>query len=590
MTIFRQYISPSTKLRHLVVEIEEAEDQTRFLTHTPLVGQYLSQWLSLKNPFHMVNWTSVHTHTSNNLLKLWSLEEPDHHGYWEWTEDILGRRQVVLGMAKFMMSFMHLYSLMTVIQTFYKRSVKRGLPILGSLYEEILPEARELVGFDEKRTKYIPWTCEYCLRYEAVPPREEKKSAHPELTYNPSGGLPDTTRTFKMASLLASGRKISVAIPILAIIYNDSLCIFQWALCSLYGSIFWRGWCKDNNHAPELKPSYFISIRFNYLPLQCRDSFIIEPYSPHHFSHQFGFYQNILGIMKNDIRSASLDKGLILVEDHLQALVDIARLILVVHLEGSGKVCKNKVLNTGMPSSLGVKVLQKRKIESQLSSVTPKMKTPTQVAYVSKRLLQDESENNVSSTSRTITVSLNEENNIATPQREKSQDNGEYISCSYLMKPPSVTQVKKRLPYVSCDEGELLGKNVDSASSLKDEIQVIIKEMDWKTARKELFAVGERLTNAMFEEQDKVEEVSSIRQSLDNMKKEIRVLCKRTQGLKVLLTAVKDEVDEAKLATLFVVKEFDACSDTNLTNGLGQKKEHLEAMRQELINDKLCLD
>uniref|UniRef100_M1DT63 Uncharacterized protein n=1 Tax=Solanum tuberosum TaxID=4113 RepID=M1DT63_SOLTU len=199
-------------------------------------------------------------------------------------------------------------------------------------------------------------------------------------------------------------------------------------------------------------------------------------------------------------------------DDHLQALVDIARPIPVVHLEGSGKVCKNKVLNIGMPSSLGAK-----------------------------------------------------ENNIATPQREKSQDSGEYLSCSYLMKPPPVTQVKKRLPYVSCDE-------------VKDDLG------------KELFAAGERLTNAMFEEQDKVEEVSSIRQSLDNMKKEIRVLCKRTQDLKVLLTAVEDEVDGAKLATLFAVKEFDACSDTDLTNGLGQNKEHLEAMRQELINDKLCLD
>ncbi|KAK6789662.1 hypothetical protein RDI58_013462 [Solanum bulbocastanum] len=57
-------------------------------------------------------------------------------------------------------------------------------------------------------------------------------------------------------------------------------------------------------------------------------------------------------------------------DDHLQALVDVARPIPVEHLEGSGEVCNNKFPNTGMPSSLGVKVLQKHKIKSQLPSAT----------------------------------------------------------------------------------------------------------------------------------------------------------------------------------------------------------------------------
>ncbi|KAH0725041.1 hypothetical protein KY284_000906 [Solanum tuberosum] len=94
----------------------------------------------------------------------------------------------------------------------------------------------------------------------------------------------------------------------------------------------------------------------------------------------------------------------------------------------------------------------------------------------------------------------------------------------------------------------------------------------------------------MFEEQDKVEEVSSLRQSLDNIKKDIRALCKRPQDLKVLLTPIEDEVEGSKLATLFAIQEFDACFDVDLMNNLGQKKEHLEAMRQKLINYKLCLD
>ncbi|KAK4724167.1 hypothetical protein R3W88_026946 [Solanum pinnatisectum] len=134
-------------------------------------------------------------------------------------------------------------------------------------------------------------------------------------------------------------------------------------------------------------------------------------------------------------------------------------------------------------------------------------------------------------------------------------------------------------------KGKLSRSEVDSASSLRDEIQVIIKEMDYKdvdvsplkklsnsffdfaasydqarstlhdmdveSPRKELFVVlGERLTNVMFEEQDKVEEVSSLRQSPDNIKKEIRALCKRVQDLKFLLNTAEDEVEGAKLSNL----------------------------------------
>jgi len=241
--------------------------------------------------------------------------------YWEWTEDILGRSQEVLGTAQiYDVVYASLFTYdrnSNILQAFceawcpktntfltsvgelsislWDLHVLGGLPIWGSLYEEIVPEAKELVGSDEKRTKYIPRTCEYLFaafhhlrganqevsfskwirfwckklqRYETAPPREEKKSARPELTHNPSGVLPDTTGwsrveermfsglrvkvdkrdetylatflscwlcafvlpnkedefirpgTFKMASFMASGRKISLAISVLASIYN----------------------------------------------------------------------------------------------------------------------------------------------------------------------------------------------------------------------------------------------------------------------------------------------------------------------------------------------------------------------------------
>ncbi|KAH0644634.1 hypothetical protein KY284_032518 [Solanum tuberosum] len=372
-------------------------------------------------------------------------------------------------------------------------------------------------------------------RYEVAPPREEKKSARPESTHNPSGGLPDTTGwscveermfsglgvkvdkrnetylaaflscwlcdfflpnkegdfirlgTFKMASFMASGRKINLAIPILASIYNGLNKISNLSQLNQIKVCFpihyFYGWL-----AHYFRTHYAFS-NGHFIPTMVvysgedgsRDSFIVDPYSPHRFGRQFGFYQNIPGIMKNDIRSASLDRGLTFwrictmslsasratfpsirpntgksfgsdyqawwkkthgkfLDNHLQALVDAARPIPIVHLASSGEV-NNKVLNAGMTSSVGVEVPQKRKIISQLPLVASKINTPTQAAYVSKRLLEGESESsskevflrrlrvlddaippavescdNASSTSRTITVSLNKENNVATPQ------------------------------------------------------------------------------------------------------------------------------------------------------------------------------
>lgn len=178
-----------------------------------------------------------------------------------------------------------------------------------------------------------------------------------------------------MASLMASGRKVNLAIPVLASIYNGLIKISTMSqlnqIIVCFPIHYFYGWLAhyfkmhfafangpfvvviysgkggarffdksdarkcihrgenvdwtstaldktytyfyvDNDNAPELELRYFMSIRFNYLPLRCKNSFIIESYSPHRFSRQFGFYQNISSIMKHDIRSTSLDKGLML--------------------------------------------------------------------------------------------------------------------------------------------------------------------------------------------------------------------------------------------------------------------------------------
>ncbi|KAH0743337.1 hypothetical protein KY290_031330 [Solanum tuberosum] len=75
-----------------------------------------------------------------------------------------------------------------------------------------------------------------------------------------------------------------------------------------------------------------------------------------------------------------------------------------------------------------------------------------------------------------------------------------------------------------------------------DQARLTLHDMDVESSIKEVFVAAGELTNVMFEEQDKVEEVSSLRQPLDNMKKEISVLCKRAKDLQVLLTGAEDEV------------------------------------------------
>ncbi|KAL0311585.1 UNVERIFIED_CONTAM: hypothetical protein Sangu_2453200 [Sesamum angustifolium] len=66
----------------------------------------------------------------------------------------------------------------------------------------------------------------------------------------------------------------------------------------------------DNGHAEELDHNYFVAICSSSLTLCQGGRFIIEPYSPHRFGHQFGYYQDVPGTLKYDTRVASLEEGL----------------------------------------------------------------------------------------------------------------------------------------------------------------------------------------------------------------------------------------------------------------------------------------
>ncbi|KAL0290355.1 UNVERIFIED_CONTAM: hypothetical protein Sangu_2576800 [Sesamum angustifolium] len=65
----------------------------------------------------------------------------------------------------------------------------------------------------------------------------------------------------------------------------------------------------DDGHAKEFEEAYFMAIRSNYLPLRQGCQFVVELYSPHRFSRRFGFFQEVLGILSQDIHKASLEDG-----------------------------------------------------------------------------------------------------------------------------------------------------------------------------------------------------------------------------------------------------------------------------------------
>ncbi|KAK4409601.1 hypothetical protein Sango_0033100 [Sesamum angolense] len=123
-----------------------------------------------------------------------------------------------------------------------------------------------------------------------------------------------------MASLMANGRRVNLAIPVLASIYeglntiatspNQPMTRFSGeggakyyepreARKRIHKAEFVSWACNmlvkaepfkfvDDGRAEELDHSYFVAIRSSYLTLRRGGRFIVEPYSPHRFGRQFG--------------------------------------------------------------------------------------------------------------------------------------------------------------------------------------------------------------------------------------------------------------------------------------------------------------
>ncbi|KAL0458781.1 UNVERIFIED_CONTAM: hypothetical protein Slati_0505300 [Sesamum latifolium] len=219
---------------------------------------------------------------------------PLHKGYWEWTEDVLSRCGKRLRLidaydavyaslftydhnSNIIKAFCEVWCPLTntLLTSAGELSISlwdlhdlAGLPMMGCLYDEVVPSALELTGADEKGGRFIPRSSKYLLyayhllqgadddrcsnvsidkwvkfwskkaiKYHLPPPRKEKKTVRPKSTHNPLGDI----TTHKRCQLLrrpcsrsyalkesqggngiddGERRRVSLAIPVLASIYE----------------------------------------------------------------------------------------------------------------------------------------------------------------------------------------------------------------------------------------------------------------------------------------------------------------------------------------------------------------------------------
>ncbi|MCD7467944.1 hypothetical protein HAX54_005652 [Datura stramonium] len=121
--------------------------------------------------------------------------------------------------------------------------------------------------------------------------------------------------------------------------------------------------------------------------------------------------------------------------------------------------------------------------------------------------------------------------------------------------------------------GKLFGSDVDCASSLKEEVQVILEEMDGKDVdisplmrlMKSFLELAAIYDQARSTPHDKYMKATRKDLSIE-VKEKIGKLHRKEKDLEVLLEAIEKEVEESKLGASTAEKDFDACNDADLLN------------------------
>ncbi|KAI3469665.1 hypothetical protein Pfo_026328 [Paulownia fortunei] len=467
--VYFKYTFSSFRVQYLVIldnESQPMENDIILAVHSPLVDRYTKPWPKLTNLLYLAEWSQEIPLSKNS--KVWALQTTHHQPSNKPTP--LPTLDAIQFTGEF--HYIKVYALLftydhnsdiikafceawcpltnTLLTLLGELSISlwdlhtlAGLPMTGSLYDEVVPSVKELIGVDEGDSRIVPRSCKHLIhayhllqgnangdqsfqvsidkwvrfwfkkatKYPLPPPRREKKVNRFKSTHNPLDdfdiheewcpsemalfsklGVKESSRdetylvaylacwlcafvlpnddinsicpnTFKMASIMASGQRVSLAIPVLASIYKGLNKVvnsprpsriysifpihFVYSWLAYYFKTHYRIWQGvhnpkmvifsgeggakyydskkarkrihkgdfskdflyiDNGNAEEFEQNYFIAIRSNYLCLRQGEHFIIEPYSPHRFSRQFRFYQVVSGTLTRDIRKDSLEE------------------------------------------------------------------------------------------------------------------------------------------------------------------------------------------------------------------------------------------------------------------------------------------
>uniref|UniRef100_A0A803MYT3 Aminotransferase-like plant mobile domain-containing protein n=1 Tax=Chenopodium quinoa TaxID=63459 RepID=A0A803MYT3_CHEQI len=130
--------------------------------------------------------------------------------------------------------------------------------------------------------------------------------------------------TFEIATLMACGKPFSLAVPVLGSIYHGPLMtVFSGSQSSkhfkdkeardlIHEGTLVRVGCTvpnknknialfDNGKLEIPQFGYLISLRSSYIHVRSGDKLFIEPYNPHRFGRQFGFCQDVPGMLTHSI-------------------------------------------------------------------------------------------------------------------------------------------------------------------------------------------------------------------------------------------------------------------------------------------------
>ncbi|KAK4716329.1 hypothetical protein R3W88_014667 [Solanum pinnatisectum] len=348
----------------------------------------------------------------------------------------------------------------------------------------------------------------------------------------------------------------------------------------------------DNIKNTRVRVNLFYVPLFQLFPIEEGGSFVIEPYSLHQYNHQFGFHQDILNYLENDIRAELLGDGL----SYRRIFISCDTMSKATF--HAAITSTKKLHSTRYPSwwerSHGMFLEDKfKKLKSCKVSKKEVVHTSTniekcpQILFSSKKSLQETLKNN---NDRCWKRQRIDSTWAGAVDLEVVEPNG----AMYVLKGKCVVFNHKRKYILGLWEeicGRLSRTSLNSISSYKEDIYEIFNKMSEMNL---LDRSPLNLVDSLFELGTSYG-ISSNKKSLKEVKQKLTTLPGEREELEVVLEAAKTGVEEIQAKILATKYKISLYENMNLLMAddsihLEKKKEQLEASCQDLTNYKLCVD